>query len=241
MRLLFASLATAALVTVAPASVTVYSNDLSGFVGAAGTSSIALDFDSIGSGTNIGSQTYNGATFAATGGDLIVVKASDTFSTPGGFPGFDDLSGFTLPSTSGENVLSPGGAELVPGPDIRENDGLQIAFASGTRYFGFDHLSQSRDGFSFTAIDVFDDQDQVLYSGGVPIGSNSPWSGGSDFWGIVSDTNIAKVIVYEYDQNNGNPDSNIGYDSLRYEAVPEPATLALVGLGLAAVAKRRRR
>lgn len=222
------------------ATVTTFSNDLAGFIVAAGDASIALNFDSIAANTNVNGGSFLGATLNPNTAPLMVVRAADTFSTPGGFPGFDDLSGFVLPATSGENILSPGGAELVPGPDANQEDGLEVVFTSGTLYFGFDHQSQSRDGASYTSAAVYDMNGILMWSGTVPIGANSPWSGGADFWGIVSDdAKIGRVMIWETDANNGNPDSNVGYDSMRYEAVPEPGTLAVLGLGLLAARRRR--
>jgi hypothetical protein len=68
------------------------------------------------------------------------------------------------------------------------------------------------------------------------------------FWGIQGTlgTTISRIEFDDSDRNNDNPDSNIGYDTLRFAganvAVPEPGTIAFVGLGLIAafVARSRR-
>src|SRR6185295_12610553 len=215
--LLLALLAPAA----ASAAVTVFPMDLAGFDAAAGNPPVVVDFDAIAPGTDIGGQTIGGVTLSpsATGAPLIVVRASDTVTPPAGYTGIVDASTNVLPATSGENVLSPGGATLGPGPDDPvENDDLVLTFATPVSAVGFDHLSQSADGFSFSNVTVFDSSDTVLFSGSISIsnlgGGGAP--GGADFWGIVSDGNdIARVEVDEGDNNNSFPDCNIGYDTIR--------------------------
>ena len=67
------------------------------------------------------------------------------------FAGAPNPANNTLGATSGANVLSPGGVTLGPGPDDAvENDDLTLEFATPVSAFGFDHLAQSADGFSFT-------------------------------------------------------------------------------------------
>ncbi len=218
-------LLTASIVAFAPnaavAAVTVFAQDQAGFDAAAGSPPVAVDFDSIAPGTDIGGMTIGGLTFmpSATGAALIVVKASDTTTHAGSFSGVIDASTNVLPATSGANVLSPGGTTLGPGPDPAvENDDLVVTFTTPVSAVGFDLLSQSADGFSGTSITVFDGTNAVLFSGAMPIsnlgGGGAP--AGADFWGIVSDANdIARVEVDENDSNAANPDSNVGYDTFR--------------------------
>jgi hypothetical protein len=140
--------------------------------------------------------------------------------TPDGvFGGVVDSSTNKLPGTSGQNVLSPGGVTLGPGPDPTvEDDDITLVFPTPVASVGFDHLSQSSDGFSSSSIEVRDALDTVLYAGPIPIsdlgGGGAP--GGADFFGVVSDAeDIAKVIISEDDANNTFPDCNIGIDSIR--------------------------
>jgi len=203
------------------ANVTAFAMDLAGFNAAAGNPPVVVDFDSIAAGTDIGGQTIAGITFSpsATGAALIVVKASDTMTPAAGYTGIVDASTNVLPATSGENILSPGGPTLGPGPDDAvENDDLILTFATPVAAVGFDHLSQSADGFGFTNVTVFDAGNNVVFSGGISIsnlgGGGAP--AGADFWGIVSDANdIARVEVDEGDNNNSFPDCNVGYDTIR--------------------------
>jgi hypothetical protein len=64
--------------------------------------------------------------------------------------------------------------------------------------------------YSFTSIAVYDSSNSVLYTGGIPISNlgGGGAAGGADFWGIVADSAIIKsIVVSEYDNNNGYPDS----------------------------------
>src|ERR1051326_6756959 len=145
---------------VASASVTSYlgNGQLGAFNTAAGNPPIAIDFDSIAPGTNI-AGTLGGLTFSSpTGNPLIVVDASTTTS-------FCCGPQYRLIATSGANVLSPGGASLVGGPDPAQRDALQIDFATPVSAFGIDMLFQSLDGFSLAGATVYGpDKTTVLFS-----------------------------------------------------------------------------
>jgi len=230
----------------ASAAVTSYlgNGQLGAFNAAAGNPPISLDFDSIASGTNVTGNTISGVTLSSTSGNsLIVVDATTTVS-------FCCGAQYRLYSTSGANVLSPGGTNLAGGPDILQRDGLQIDFATPVSAFGIDLLFQSLDGFSLAGATVYGpDGTTVLFSNGflsVPAADG----GGAFFLGFVSDsaaTNIGRIVFNDDDDDSVNPDSNLGYDTLRFVAqtgaVPEPETYAmmLAGLGLLGFAARRRK
>lgn len=211
---------------------------------------VRMGFDSIAAGTDITGQLLDGVRFVGPHAPLIVVAASSTF-TPGGFTGTTNTSLNTLPATSGLNVLSPGGVVLGPGlnPGV-EGDWLTLEFQAPVTYFAFDHLSQSADGVGFTSIRVFDTNSNVLYSGNIGISNlgDGGAPGGADFWGIYATdgTLIGRVEVTEGDSDARYPDSNIGFDSLRYGSeaseVPEPGSVMLMtaGAGLLALGKARR-
>ena len=237
----------------AQAQIQIYAQDLSGFNFAAGNPPISLDFDSIAPDTDITGAHFAGMTLLGPGAPLIVVRGADTF-TPGGFNGVIDPATNKLAPTSGQNVLSPGGRVLGPGPNSAvEDDDLTIVFDAPVASFGFDHLSQSADGFSFTGIEVFDDNNNSLYSGAVPIsnvggiGGGAP--GGADFWGVVSQSsNIKRIVINEQDGDGQYPDCNIGFDTFRYVvpasgATPAPGSLfiALTGAVPGVLLLRRRK
>ena len=172
---------------------------------------------------------------------LDVVDASTTFSPYGPL--------YAPPATSGANVLSPGGANLVDGPDIRQRDGLDISFSTPVSAFGLDMLFESLDGFSLAGATVYGpDKTTVLYSNTF-LSIPAITGGGAYFLGFVSDsaaTNIGRIVFNDDDDNNVNPDANLGYDTFRFVAptvgqVPEPTTVAVFFAGLAGLGSLRRR
>lgn len=205
------------------ASVTNY-RDLDAFNAAAGDPPVALDFDLLSPGTDITGNHLEGLTLIGPGAPLIVVRAADTY-TPDGFSGTPNPDANKLIATSGENILSPGGVVLGPGSDPAvEDDDLTIVFDVPVAAFGFDHLSQSADGFSFTSFRIKNEAGTVIHSGGVPIsnlgGGGAPAA--ADFFGFVStEANIKSIEIIEGDSNSQYPDCNIGFDTFRY-ATPRP-------------------
>jgi hypothetical protein len=203
-------------------------NDLAAFNSMAGYPPVAVSFDDIVPGTNITGNEINGVKLDLYGASapLIVVKAADTY-TPSGYSAVKDASTNKLIATTGENVLSPGGAELAPGnnPSV-ENDDLVLTFAEPVKSVAFDILYQSLDSHTFTTISVFNSSGTRIYHGGVPGNGKSGGSpAGVVSAGFVSDTSdIAKVIVNEFDATADYPDANIGFDSIRFHYTPEDVT-----------------
>lgn len=228
LQTVLASLVVAGAASSGFAAVTVYPKDLVGFNAAAGTPAVAVDFDGVAAGTDIGGVTLAGITFQASNAPLIVLAGADTF-TPGGFSGAPNPSSNTLPPTSGVQVLSPGGLVLGPGPNgLVEDDDITLIFTTPVSAFGFDHLSQSVDGFSFSSIAIFNEANAQLFAGVIPIsnlgGGGAP--AGADFWGIVSTAaDIKRVVISEGDSDAQFPDCNIGIDTIRLApptCVPTP-------------------
>ena len=212
---------------------------ITGFNTEAGNPPISIDFDDIAPGTNMDGASFKGVTFSPStnGAPLVVVRGEDTF-TPEAFTGLVDAATNKLSPTTGSLVLSPGGLTLGPGAnDAVENDDLVLVFQLPVSAFGFDHLSQSADGVTFTTVQVFNQADDVLFNGNIPIsnlggGGGSP--GGADFWGAVATDGdlISRIVIDERDNNAVNPDSNVGFDSLRFHVVPEPSTLGIYSIGI---------
>jgi hypothetical protein len=225
----------------------VFAMDKAGFLNALGTlPRKVIDFDNISPDTDISGQQISGVQFVQAGAPLIVVNADDTYTPPDGWATGSVLnpSQNKLIATTPKNVLSPGGRELVPGPDPNQEDSLILIFAQPIQAFGFDHISQSADGFSFTSVRVIGIDGSVLYSGGIPISNTGPANNAlpaADFWGILFDSPlIARIEFIETDNNNIHPDCNIGYDTM-IVVVPEPASCIALGAGLVGLMLRRRK
>ena len=224
----------------------VFAMDKAGFLNALGTlPRTVIDFDDISPDTDISGQQISGVQFVQAGAPLIVVNADDTYTPPDGWGGTArNPSQNKLIATTLKNVLSPGGRELVPGPDPNQEDSLILIFAQPIQAFGFDHISQSADGFSFTSVRVIGIDGLVLYSGTIPISNTGPPNNAlpaADFWGILFDSPlIARIEFIETDNNNIYPDCNIGYDTM-IVVVPEPASCIALGAGLVGLMLRRRK
>lgn len=202
------------------AVITPYFDELAGFNSAAGTPPVIVDFDLIPPNTLIPGWAIGGVVFLPQPGAAIpiVIRASDSL-TP---PGFSPTGPNQLVATSGENILSPGGIILAPGPnDPLENDDMMFIFTPPVSAVGFDIIFQSLDGSSYVGISVFDAGNNLLYGNGnipIPAFAGSPSPGGSSFVGFVSDSeNIVKIVIDDNDSNNQFPDSNIGLDTIRAE------------------------
>ena len=116
--------------------------------------------------------------------------------------------------------------------------------------FGIDLLFQSLDGFSLAGVTVYGPDDATTLYSDTFLSIPSQNGGGTYFLGFVSDsatTNIGRIVFNDDDDNSVNPDSNLGYDTLRFvaptPAIPEPGSYAmlLAGLSWLAFAGRRRK
>jgi len=239
-KTILAAAALAFLPTTADAAVAFLLDKTTFDADTSGITFTGIDFDSIAAGTDIAESTINGVTFQSPNGNTLdVVAADDTFTPTTGFTNAPNPSLNVLPATSGANILSPGGVELVPGPDIRQRDTMELVFDVAVSAVSFDILFQSLDRLPFTRVSVFDENDDVIDFFDVPAPpSNERGPGIPLFVGLVSDdplTNIARLVISDFDGNADNPDSNIGLDSLRFEGsdmdpgdpVPVPGALPL--------------
>lgn len=228
------------------AAITVYQANLADFNIAAGAPAITIDFDTIAAGTNLAGATVSGVTLSSPAGNSLDVVAGAATYTPPGFSLVTDAATNTLIPTSGLHVLSPGGAALVPGPTLAEEDSLTLDFAVPVRVFGVDLLLQSLDFNAFTSYQIFDTSTMLIASGIIDTsyGGNGGAPGGTHFIGFVSDdtaTDIARIAFIESDSTADYPDANIGFDTLRFTPVPLPLPLVFLGSGGFALLWVRRR
>jgi hypothetical protein len=234
----------------AHAAITVYQgpSGLAAFNALPGAPGTGLDFEAL-SG-DIAGVAVNGVTFSSpTGTPLLVVDGASTF-TPPGFGAPNPATNRLFP-TSGLKVLSPGGLELAPGPAAVQRDSLIIDFSAPLAAFGLDILFQSLDAGAFVNYELFDASLTSLGSGSVStaaVGGQGNDPGGAFFFGVRLDSpNLGRVVFTELDDNASFPDSNIGFDTLRFaapaSAAPEPTgwAMLIMGFGLAGTAMRRRR
>ena len=231
----------------AHAAVTTYTGPagLAAFNVAAGSPGIAISFDALLG--NLAGATIGGVTFSSPeGNSLEVVTGASTF-TPAGFSGVINAATNVLIPTSGGKVMSPGGSELAPGPNLKQRDSLRLDFATPLSAFGLDVLLQSIDDFPLASITVYDAALNVIGSGGIPGAGGGGGPGATSFFGVFSSTgNISRIVITDGDDNDIFPDANLGYDSFRFQmaqaGVPEPATWALMiaGFGLMGQVVRRR-
>ena len=205
----------------AQSAVTVFEGDLVGFNAAGGTPAIGVDFDAILAGTDIDGNTFGGVTFSSPDGNSLDVVVGNSTFTPAGFTSVIDANTNRLFPTSGLNVLSPGGSALVPGSNIAEKDSLTLDFSNPVSAFGVDLLFQSLDFGENVRYSIFDSGLNTIISN-APVDTGSTAAAGAPgdnfFMGFVSDdvsTHISRITFTETDGNATNPDSNIGYDTLR--------------------------
>lgn len=111
---------------------------------------------------------------------------------------------------------------------------INPAFGATLKSFGF-------------GTECFVQQKITIYDmGGNALGSAVFSGGGFEFdhkdrIDVVSGNGIGKIVFDSTQYGNGQIEGNTSVDNFRADPVPEPATLAALAVGIAAMARRRRR
>lgn len=170
------------------------------------------DFTQLQSGGDYPSEACNAGGFSCAGG--LAILNPDTSPFNGRYPMPDD--------PANENWL-----------DSMDSQQMQFTLAGMYTAVGF-YLTDPNDVGGIMNI-MFADQSQGVLDLG-PVFASGLTSGSAFYIGIMSDVAISSLTFYTNDENDG-----FGIDNVTVGTVPEPGTLALLGLGLAGIGIMKRR
>ena len=182
---------------------------------------IAIGFDDLSSGAFVSNQ-YAEATFSSDAGQTLVAFAYPSAPSPGNVICTADSSG-TLNCTSS----------------------LFVSFTSPVNNLSFWAIEPNQFG-AVANVEIYSNNALV---GIVPLIGLGPAAGqfglGNRFVDLSAFNNVSSIAVVALPGQTSIDDSyggnGIGFDSFSFTAVPSPSSLALLGAGSFAVARRRRR
>jgi len=220
MKLKLIALGALATMTVSANAAIIWLSDIGSWNASTGGAAMTEDFSGFGVDTQFRSQSVaiNGGTIRQLGTDH-------------GFRNTIDVPSLDFSDNNGTANASM----FVDKDPTTSPTTVEILFDTPQSGFGFNAWG-ARDGEGVAV---------QAYNGNTFIGAAGVLPGDGIFHGfIIPDGPLVDRVVFVAVSGNGTPASGEGFgmDNLVYaDAVPEPATMALLGLGAAAVLRRRNR